>query len=100
MAVKHKKYVLKTNPTEFVRAIKVTERNYLEIAKWCGGQNREDIKTVNGETDISNHRVAVKTPAGLRVAKVGEFVFKPVDAKDSWYVGKDEFLTKFELVGK
>ena len=68
MAIKHKKYI-HTSSGENVRAIKVTERNFKEVADWSGAIA---FSKENVTGDVSNQRVRVK---GL-MAQVGDFVVR------------------------
>lgn len=97
MAVKTKKYRSKLYTNREVRAIKVTEKNYVSVAEWCGGEAVQKVSKVpvEGNFDVSDHRVRVRTPRGIRVARVGEFVFK--DAAPFFWVGKDEFEKEYQL---
>jgi len=97
MGFKTKKYSsnqIGNGPLAEVRAVKVTEKNYRDVAEWVGGEaaSSHDKKT----KDVFDHRVRVKTPKGIRAARVGDFVYKAAD--DTFYVGKDEFLNIYTLV--
>jgi polyisoprenoid-binding protein YceI len=65
-------------PNELVRAVQVTERNYITVKDWAGEftQVEAKIDVSQKDGDVSNHRVKVKTPKGWRVAKVGDWLVK------------------------
>lgn len=69
------------------RGVKVTEKNIDDLVQWiqnngiAGAQYRWDTK--DGLT--SNHRIAIWTRKGLRVAKLGDVVRQDIDAnKKRW----------------
>lgn len=115
MAVKHKPFkalhtTLIAIRNDTVRAIRVTERNYESVAEWCGGVAWAGVyKKADGEL-ITVKTVRVKTPRGVRVARVGDFVIRNDEVKGKklrnnhigksrWFVGKDDvFEAGFEEV--
>lgn len=70
VAVKHKKFKNKSNHNE-VRAIRVTARNFVNVANWVGPK-AEAIVKIDDAGQERNHRVKVN---GL-VAQVGDFVVR------------------------
>lgn len=80
-----------------IRAIKITEGNYLKVANWSGGTA---VETINKKQEPTDFRVKVKVPRqGFRVARVGDYIFKSVDGE--FFVEKGEtFLDRFELIKK
>lgn len=74
VAIKHKPFKNKHNH-EVVRAIRVTARNFIDVANWSGGLA---ISKVDGSGDISRQRVKV---AGL-IAQIGDFVVRREVGKD------------------
>ena len=109
MAVKTKRYrALHTTPlairNDEVRAIRVTDRNFVSVAEWAGGEARYREIEKDGKLTGVNRRVAVRTPKGIRIAKVGDFVVKSEQQFDgkkkvNFYVGKDDvFEAQFDLV--
>ena len=112
MSVKHLKYTNKTTG-ETVRAIKVTEKNYQNVAKWADSYSDtfgEAVVKIDKNGDESQHRVRVYTKKGWRVTRVGEYVIrhgvrdpKPATGKRlvdysgyNFSVGKDEFERDFK----
>lgn len=97
--VRPKKYV--SAGGRIVRGIKVTEKNYAEIVNWIDakGGTAEAIVDVAAKTgDLSGHRVKIRTPKGIRVARVGEWVATELDAKNqptTFFVFKDDFDAKY-----
>lgn len=96
VAVKHKLYKNKTNHNE-VRAIRVTARNFINVANWCDG---EALVKILPSGDEVNQRVKVK---GL-VAQVGDFVVREtvVDKNDKIVnqfrrIKDDEFEAAYSL---
>lgn len=71
MAVKHLPFVRITPgfPDMHVRAIRVTERNHVNVANWCDGLA---IKRVDKNGEESNQRVRVKK----LIAQVGDYVVR------------------------
>lgn len=63
-----------------VRAIRVTARNHVNVANWCGGLA---IKRVDKHGEESNHRIRVKK----LMAQVGDWVVREE-------VGLDESTNK------
>lgn len=112
MSVKHLKYTNKTTG-ETVRAIKVTEKNFQNIADWIRGteqsvgrkfkQAAEALWDFDEKVmDVYGQRVKVRTPKGWRVARVGEFIIRQgaYDPRSrtndyDFSVGKDEFERNF-----
>ena len=107
--VRPKKYV--SQGGRLVRAIEVTEKNYVQVHNWIEKhlpgkssaiQNVSKTPGADGKTfDVSNHRVRVHTPKGIRVAKVGEHVVGELNDKGVpvvFWVFKDDFAKKYELV--
>lgn len=70
MAVSHKPYKNKSNHTP-VRAIRVTARNFVNVANWVG-EKAEAIVKIDEAGQETNHRVKV----GGLIAKVGDFVVR------------------------
>lgn len=66
--VSHKLYRHRTSRKE-IRAIRVTARNFINVANWCGGMA---ISKVSKDGDVTNQRVRVN---GL-VAQIGDFVVR------------------------
>lgn len=84
MAIKTQKYkAISKASGQKIRAVRVTERNYLELAKWAGkapniisATNLEKI--VDGH-DITDQRVRLHVAGlGVRVVRVGDYIFKNV----------------------
>jgi hypothetical protein len=93
MAVSTKKYTKKHSKTgRIYRAVRVTLRNYINVANWSGGIA---IEHVDASGDISKQRVKVK---GL-VAQPGDFVVKDEDGK-FFRVKDDVFEAEFQLAPK
>lgn len=90
MAVTTKKYIRKSSRTgaEF-RAIRVTARNYENVAEWSGG---EVLRKETETGDVTNQRVKVK---GL-VAQLGDFVVKDEEGK-FFRVKDDVFEADYKL---
>jgi len=81
MAVRPKRY--ESRGGNKVRAIKVTERNVVDLINWIG-RNATNVKMENSQAvikvaaggDESNHRVRLHIVGkGIRVARVGDYVF-------------------------
>lgn len=90
MSVTTKKYTRKNAKTgELFRAIRVSARNFLNVAVWSKGEALQ--KNAPGG-DVSNQRVKVK---GL-VAQIGDFVVK--DEEGNFFRIKDDvFEAEYKL---
>jgi hypothetical protein len=76
------------------RGVRVTEKNYREVAEWIGGNTQDSVEH-NGD-DLTNHKIKIFTDRGnrVRVARVGDVVVKY--AKDSFGVIKEKDFLGFE----
>lgn len=74
------------------KGVKVTERNYDEVAKWVGGNTKALHKEL-GYGDLTDHRVKIFTDRGnrVRVARVGDVVVK-YDTDKFGVVKEKDFL--------
>lgn len=90
MSVKTKKYTKKNSTTgEVYRAIRVTARNFHNVASWCKGLA---VAHIDENGDVSRQRVKVK---GL-VAQIGDFVVK--NEKGAFFRVKDDvFEAEYKL---
>lgn len=105
MAVSHKKF--RNAAGEEVRAIRVTERNYINVMNWVSDtKSNHDhkavaIEHVSKDGDVSNQRIKLHVHGvGIRVARVGDWIIRT--AKDGvgyvFKVGKDEFPANYKQV--
>lgn len=62
-----------------VRAVQVTEENYINVANWTKIPGALAIVKVDGNGDESKHRVRFRTPFGIRTANVGDYVVKNLE---------------------
>lgn len=85
-----KKYSKANSRTgEVFQAVRLNDRNYLNVANWSGGTA---IEKISADGDISNQRVKVK---GL-IAQLGDFVVKGEDGK-FFRVKDDVFEAEYKL---
>lgn len=87
--VRPKKYRL-GNGAE-VRAVQVTEENYINVAKWTKVPGALAIFNVDGNGDESQHRVRFRTPFGIRTANVGDYVVKNLEDGHVYVIKEDTF---------
>lgn len=59
-----------------IEAMQFTEANGQEIARWCGGKYKQDVKP-SDHTDVWRG-VLIPTLEGTMTANVGDFVIKGV----------------------
>lgn len=78
MAIKTKKFQDKKKKE--IRAVRVTKNNVLQVANWVG-EKAQAVITIDKEGHESKHRVKVRTPRGIRVAQIGDWVYKEVLVK-------------------
>ena len=78
-----------------VRAIQVTEDNYINVANWTKSPGALAIVKVDGNGDESDHRVRIRTPFGIRTAKVGDYVYKDLDDEQFYVAKEDVFEAEF-----
>jgi hypothetical protein len=84
-----------------IRAIKVTERNYVSAKDWAGKwTDAEASIKVGPQGDVTNHKVRVKTKKGWRVAKPGDYIVKFANEADGGLhiavIKHDEFIERYE----
>lgn len=106
MAIRTKEYRFKAGGNRRVRAIRITEKNFIEISSYInrnGGQ-AEALWLTLKSGDVANHRIRIKQmnhmPKGSkrdwRLARVGDFIVKYED--DSFARVKDDvFEAEFVL---
>ena len=72
------------------RGVRVTEKNYLDVAVWVGGNTASSIE-VSSAGDETDHKIKLYTDRGnrIRVARVGDVVAK---------LGKDKFIVYKEAL--
>lgn len=104
MALNTKKYTRKNAKTgEVFRAVRVTAKNFIEVANWAGAMA---VSKVSKTGDVSNQRVRVNK----LVAQIGDLVvlkelpgvpYKRADytSKDFFRVKDDVFEAEFKLKG-
>lgn len=92
MAVKTKLYFNRENHT-VVRAIRVTARNFRNVAEWCKG---DALYRVDDADDVSQQRVKV----GKLIAQIGDFVVKDTDTGKFFRVKDDVFEASYLLKTK
>lgn len=75
------------------RGVRVTEANYVELAKWVGGLTLPIVKKNPKTKDLTEHRIKIFTDRGnrVRVARVGDVVVKQGDGKYT-VIKKKDFL--------
>lgn len=72
------KTALFTNQGRAFQCIKVSVKNLNSVAKWSGGTA---MYKVDNEGVESNHRIRLRTPNGIRVAKVGDYVVRDAETR-------------------
>ena len=103
ITIRPKKYI--SHGGRLVKAIKVTEKNYVQVFNWVdkfnARENNAALSHVADDGDVSRQRVRVHTPKGIRVANVGEWVTGELNDKGlpvAFWVFKDDFDKKYDLV--
>lgn len=103
-----KTYISKNQDSK-VRAIKVTEKNYVGAKDWVGSfKNSKGEPTpveasfkLNQKTgDVSEHKVRVRAPKGWRVAKPGDYLVRHNDVEGYWFevIKAEAFAEVYTLV--
>lgn len=106
MAIRTKEYRFKAGGNRRVRALRITEKNYVELSAYInrnGGESEAlDLRLDNG--DLVNQRIRIKQmnhmPKGSkrdwRLARVGDFIVKYEDGSFA-RVKDDVFEAEFVL---
>lgn len=76
LAIKTRK--IRTVAGEEVRGIRITDGNILQVTDWLGEKGEYRLTPASNGTskEPANERIRVRTPKGIRIAKVGDFVLK------------------------
>jgi len=97
MAIRTKKYISKGG--RVIKGVKVNEKNIVDVANWAAKVKSGVARVkISKSGDESNHRVAVGTPRGIRVAHVGDFVVFDEETFTINVVKGDLFVTKYKVV--
>lgn len=75
------------------RGVRVTEKNFEEIASWIGGKTKASAYKARVNADLSEHKVKIFTDRGnrVRVARVGDVVVK-IDREKFGVIKEKDFL--------
>ena len=81
-----------------VRAVEVTEENYIKVAEWTGVTGALALTRVDENGDQLDHRVRIRTPFGVRTANVGDWVYKNLSDGKVYVAKEAEFTEKFVAI--